>query len=412
MRISPKWLCRGGAGAGIVLVTALAVLAGCGSQTSGQAQPTATTTPTTATSTHPTGPVVTTPISGITMFSATTGWGSMQTSGIAYTVDGGHTWYNVTPPGVTPPDQCTIDLYPMSATDAWSWLTAAPFSGMANPNTTCTGSRSTTLWYTTDTGSHWRAFTVPTILVSQLDFTDSLHGWLAANSSGSAVGPTPLAIWRTTDGGATWAPVASYPVYGTTTGISFANATTGFVSHASGDPLPYFLSVTHDGSSTWSGVSMPTPPGYSQPVATQVEPPIFTSATAGVLEVSYGSNVSKPPFLTVYRTTDTGASWQLGPTLSGSAGGGLFEASFMSSVLSTGEVFVAPMENELGQVTVYQLPVGATSWTKIGTERSSAALLRAITRLDFVNPTTGWAVTSSGLIGTSDGGVTWTVLHA
>ena len=84
----------------------------------------------------------------------------------------------------------------------------------------------------------------------------------------------------------------------------------------------------------------------------------------------------------------------------------------MSSVLSTGEVFVAPTENELGQVTLYRLPVGATSWTKINTERSSAALLRAITQLDFVNPTTGWAVTSSGLIGTSDGGVTWTVLHA
>ena len=226
MRISPKWLRRAGAGAGIVLVTALAVLAGCGSQTSGQTQPTATTIPATATLPHPTGPVVTTPISGITMFSATTGWGSTQTSviayglayAIAYTVDGGHTWYTVTPPGATPPDDCAIDLYPLSATDAWSWLTTAPYSGMANPNTTCSGSSSTTLWYTTDAGSHWRAFTVPTILVSQLDFTDSLHGWLAANSSGTAVGPTPLAFWRTTDGGATWAPVTSYPVYGSTTG--------------------------------------------------------------------------------------------------------------------------------------------------------------------------------------------------
>src|SRR5215469_11726959 len=99
MRMSPNWLRRGGAGAGIVLVTALAVLAGCGSQTSGQTQPTATTIPATATLPHPAGAVVTTPISGITMFSATTGWGSMGTSGLvsglasglAYTVDGGHT---------------------------------------------------------------------------------------------------------------------------------------------------------------------------------------------------------------------------------------------------------------------------------------------------------------------------------
>ncbi|MGO8950767.1 MAG: hypothetical protein ACLQUY_24570 [Ktedonobacterales bacterium] len=254
---------------------------------------------------------------------------------------------------------------------------------------------------------------MPTILVSQLDFTDSLHGWLAANSSGTAVGPTPLAIWRTTDGGATWAQVASYPVYGTTTGISFANATTGFAAHASGDPLPYFLSVTHDAGNTWSGVLVPTPPGYSEGEATIVEPPVFTGATAGVLEVSYGSNVYKPVTLTVYRTTDTGTSWQLGPSLSGPAGA-LTGISFMSSVLASGEIFVAPTENELGQVTLYQLPAGATSWTKITTESSSAALLRAIIQLDFVNPTTGWAVTHGGLslIGTTNGGVTWTVLHA
>ncbi|MGO8950766.1 MAG: hypothetical protein ACLQUY_24565 [Ktedonobacterales bacterium] len=87
-----------GTGTGILLVAALAVLAGCGSQTTGETQPTATTAVATATPTHPAGAVVTTPISGITMFSATTGWGSVQTSGIAYTVDGGHTWYNVTPP--------------------------------------------------------------------------------------------------------------------------------------------------------------------------------------------------------------------------------------------------------------------------------------------------------------------------
>lgn len=409
MSTSQKRLRLLGTGTVFLLVAALAVLAGCASQTTGQTQSTATPAAT-ATPTHPAGPVITTPIVGITMFSTATGWGSVQRNGIAYTVDGGHIWYNVTPPGVTPLAQCTIALYPMSATDAWSWLTAAPAPLMANPISTCTGSSSTTLWYTTDAGSQWTAYTMPTVLVSQLDFTDSLHGWLAASPAGTVVGPTPLALWRTTDGGATWAKAVSYPVYGTTTGISFANATTGFVAQASGDPLPYFLSVTHDGGSTWSGVSVPTPPGYSQPVGTTVEPPVFTGASAGVLEVSYGSTVNKPLTLTVYRTTDTGTSWQVGPSLSGSVGG----YSFMSSVLSSGEVFVAPTENELHQVTFYQLPAGATSWTKINTESSSEALLGGIIQLDFVNPTTGWAVTHGGLslLGTTNGGVTWTLLHA
>src|SRR5215469_4885257 len=102
----------------------------------------------TATPTHPSGTVVTGPIVESTMFSATSGWGSARAGSnpsivghIAYTVDGGHTWYDVTPSGLTLESQGTIALYPMSATDAWTWLS---FSA---------GGSSTTLWHTTDAGA-------------------------------------------------------------------------------------------------------------------------------------------------------------------------------------------------------------------------------------------------------------------
>ncbi|MGO8949366.1 MAG: hypothetical protein ACLQUY_17295 [Ktedonobacterales bacterium] len=411
-----------GAGTAILLVAALAALAGCGIQSTGQTQPTATTVPATATSTHPEGPVVTSPIVGISMFSATTGWGSVPTTsdptiagGIAYTVDGGHTWHNVTPPGLTlelpstggtpsegtigAPPEGTIALYPTSATDAWTWLS---FYAGGNPTTT--------LWHTTDSGSQWTGYTVATGAVLHLDFVDSLHGWLDASPAGAAAGLFPINVWRTTDGGATWAQVGSYGVWAGTPGMSFASATTGFACSDPGAPLPYLVSVTHDASSTWSKLSLPTPPGYSAGDPSGAEPPVFTSATAGVLGVSYGSGPSAQALFTVYLTTDGGTSWQLGPTLSGAGVAGFAAASFPSSVLANGEVFTAVAVN--GQVTLYQLPVGATSWVKITTGSSSAGLLGGITQLDFVSQTSGWAVTQAGLIGTTDGGVSWTVLHA
>jgi hypothetical protein len=357
--------------------------------------------PVTATATHPAGPVVTAPIVGSTMFSATTGWGSVQAGSnpnivgrIAFTVDGGHTWYDVTPSGLTLESQGTIALYPMSATDAWTWLSVYG------------GGSSTTLWHTTDAGAHWSSSTVATGAVRQLDFIDSQHGWLTATPAGAAAGEYPIDVWRTIHGGATWTKVASYPVFSSTRGISFANATTGFaggcpLSGPSGSPIN--LCVTHDGGSTWSAVSAPTPPGYVTGGQLEAELPAFTSATAGVLEVTSLPNPSSRAILYLYRTTDAGRSWQLGPNLSVSL------TSIPSSVLSTGEVLVAPTVS--GQVTLYQLPFGATSWTKINTGSSSTALLGGITQLHFVNQTIGRAVTQAGLIGTTDGGVTWTVLH-
>jgi photosystem II stability/assembly factor-like uncharacterized protein len=386
----------------LLLIAAVAVLAGCGSQTTGQTQPTATTIPATATPTHPSGAVVTAPIVGITMFSATTGWGSVQATsnpnivaGIASTVDGGHTWYNVTPSGLILESQAMIALYPRSATDVWTWLSFYA------------GGSSTTLWHTTDAGGHWSTYTVATGAVGQLDFSDSLHGWLTATPLGAAAGEYPIDVWRTTDGGTTWAKVASYPVVGGTRGMSFANATTGF---AGGCPLggspssPINLCVTHDAGSTWSALASPTPPGYVKGTPLGAELPAFTSATAGVLEVTALSGPSSPATLYLYRTTDAGTSWQLGPNLSVSVTG------VPSSVLANGEVFVAPTVS--GQVTLYQLPLGATSWTKITAGSSSSALLSGLTQLDYVSPMVGWAVTHAGLIGTTDGGMTWSVLHA
>jgi photosystem II stability/assembly factor-like uncharacterized protein len=334
------------------------------------------------------------------MVSATTGWATLPTSGgvdntVALTQDGGHTWLDVTPSGLSS-DQSgnglasQLTLYAVSSTQAWAWIAHDA------------GGESTPLWHTTDAGAHWTTTTVATGAVIQLDFVDSLHGWLAATPTGAGAGQYPIDVWRTTDGGSTWVKVASDPVGGRTTGISFANATTGFAS-ATG----MLLSVTHDAGSTWSAVSLPPPPSHS---ASIVGPPVFTSATSGVLVVVYPIDPVLST-LAIYRTADAGITLQIGPPATGPES--TFGVSgFLTSKISTGEVFVAVLAGSSINDRANLLSSGATGWTPINTASNSVGLLKDLTQLDFVDATHGWALTKFGLIGTTDGGVTWTVLPA
>jgi hypothetical protein len=398
-------------GTAILLLAVLSALAGCGSQTTAATRPTATAVLATTVPSHAAGQVVTAPIMGISMFSATSGWGSIVSTanpssytGVAYTVDGGRTWSNVTPAGLTsltPEYPSTIVLYARSAAEAWAWL--ASFNG-----------NSTTLWHTTDAGAHWTSSTVATTEVGQLDFTDSLHGWLWADPYGAAAGEYSMDVWRTKDGGATWTQVGSYSVVGGTTGISFADTTTGFAGGCpfGGHPAsPINLCVTHDAGTTWAGQSSPIPPGFVAGSQTELvaELPVFTSATAGVLQIISSPS---PPLgtLYVYRTTDAGMSWQEVTAFGGTSAINVPASGFPGCVLPTGEVIVAATVK--GQMTLYQLPLGASTWTKIATAASSTTLLAGMIQLDFVNQMIGWAVTSAGLIATVDGGVTWAVRHA
>jgi photosystem II stability/assembly factor-like uncharacterized protein len=321
-------------------------------------------------------------------------------SQIAYTVDGGHTWYNVTPSGFVPKSQGSIMLYAESTTQAWTW----PSSIGSAPGD------STALWYTSDAGARWTSYTVATGGVMQLDFIDAATGWLAATPYGSAMGQTPIVVWCTTNGGTSWTDIASTPVPGRTTGLSFVNATTGFATAMYIPGTALMMAVSHDGGVTWTRVTLPAPSsGIPQSSSDVIMPPVFTSATDGVLEVTYNSAPTSPTILSVYRTTDAGASWQLGPALSGPAM--TTGTSIPTSVLANGDVFAAIVGH--GLMTFAQLPFGASSWNTINLDNSSVLLFsNGVSQLDFASSTTGWAVTTSSLLGTTDGGVNWTVLHA
>jgi photosystem II stability/assembly factor-like uncharacterized protein len=364
-------------------------------------------TPTaTSTVSHPGGPTITVRIVNITMFSATTGWGNVQVNSgsdnrqIAYTVDSGRTWHDVTPAGYTPDKYGPLSLYAMSRTEAWSWAMSSALAQAPSFN------GPTTLWHTTDAGAHWTTSTVAVSPVKQLDFINSTTGWLAATASGAA-GQIPLDIWHTTDSGKTWTHVTGFPgVLGHAIGIGFVNATTGFATGFDEAGAGLLITVTYDAGSVWNNVSLPLPSDlWSGGCCAAVEPPVFTSATNGVLEVVYPTNTETK--LAIYRTTDAGATWTLGPGLTIPTTP-VEGSNTPISVTASGEVFVAITATD-GGVTLYDLPAGAASWKQI---KTSGGLLAGLTKLDFFDSTHGWAVTHAGLIGTTDGGKTWVVLRA
>jgi len=136
-----------------------------------------------------------------------------------------------------------------------------------------------------------------------------------------------------------------------------------------------------------------------------VQPPVFSNAMNGVLIVNYHTAADQTKLI-IYRTTNGGATWTLGPALNSNRA----IAIITSSVTATGEVFATTgpePPDSAGSIALYQLPTGASSWTQI----TSGGLFTGLTQLDFLDATHGWAVTDAGLVGTTDGGVTWNVLH-
>ncbi len=166
-------------------------------------------------------------------------------------------------------------------------------------------------------------------------------------------------VLLSTDGGATWAQVAPYPVVEGPAGLSFANTTTGFAGGCPqggsiGSPLD--LCVTQDASSSWSALSSPIPPGYVKGNQLGAELPVFTSTTPGVLEVASLSGPSSS--VAPLPLSHEGCRYELatGPAI------GVPLVGLRSSVLSTGEVFVAPTVS--GQVALINCPLGLPAGLK------------------------------------------------
>lgn len=326
------------------------------------------------------------------MVTAQNGWG--VGAGIFLTRDGGRRWADVTPPGATAtwpefPDQISI---PNAST---AWVVGQLAQGEA-------------LYRTTTAGGSWQNVRLPAVNVriDGLYFTSYTGVSIAATSAqdawllailAQAAGTEYAELYQTTDGGQIWEAQGSW-VGGDST-VLVAQTSTSLWLGVYGAETTNSASVSHsaDGGERWQDVRLPVPGAYQQNFFGTLGPQFF-NAEDGLIPVLPGVS---PAVLIFDSTVDGGQSWQASTPL----------------VVHTLKQVYAFADAEHGWVATGQQVVATTdggqSWHAL-TPTGNAPVPQDIQQLDFVSPSTGWAVAVSGgkaqLWRTQDGGAAWTEL--
>jgi len=316
------------------------------------------------------------------------GWGVTETQ-VVRTNDGGVTWYNVTPPGITETGY-SVDTY--SLLTSHIWMQQADVNNYPNGGF---------LYRTSDGGMTWTTTNVP-FSRARIVFLDPNNGWALADL-GVGAGSNAVAVYQTTDGGSTWRQTYindpnnadagdSLPLGGLKYGIAPLNMNNAWVYgvvYATGSP---YLFMTDNAGHLWSPVSLPLPEG-GENADLSIEQIRFVSATEAFLAMRVSSDAVN---LAIYTSNDSGNTWTLTPTLIPIGG----SADFLSAneaVIYNGQQFYVTRD-------------AARTWSIIPPDVNFGETFAV---MDFVNPNTGWVVTLDpttnhrSLYRTSDGGATW-----
>jgi photosystem II stability/assembly factor-like uncharacterized protein len=322
----------------------------------------------------------------IDMLDINNGWGITDT-GVVRTLDGGASWYDVTPAGLN-----GAPVAPYFLDSSTAWLAAMG----ADPSTG-------TLFHTSDGGSTWSSVAVP-FGGGSLMFVDPLHGWelvgLSAGMSHEAV-----SIYQTSDAGATWSRVFtndpntagtnnSLPLVGDKNGITALDSRRAWVTGAQPSDNFIYIYITLDGGTTWSHQELSLPAGYTGAM-TGPSLPVFFDANEAVLPVLMFANTNGTDF---YLSHDGGLTW--------SASTALGQGGFVS-VASPTDFFVW----DGGKKLSFTQDAGA-NWATV---KPNVNIQDNLDFIQFIDAVNGWAVTADAnghcmLYRTSDGGATWTVL--
>jgi photosystem II stability/assembly factor-like uncharacterized protein len=329
-------------------------------------------------------------IIGIYMVDEIYGWAVTERF-IIRTNDGGVTWYNVTPPGLTEAGYSVfVDFHDMH--HAWIQVVDPgkyPFGG--------------TLHRTSDGGITWESFETP-FSAGDLEFVDENNGWIMADI-GIGAGSMAVSVFQTNNGGRTWSRMftndpnfegagESLPLGGIKVMLrvlDMQRAWIGGVIYSSGSA---YLFRTGDGGRTWSGASIVLPEeAHNSEIA--VEQLRFASPTEGFLALRMTSANMQT---ILYRTDDGGETWELLPTRL--PGGGFLEILSAQEIVfySGGRFHVTKDAGETFDAVEPDTAFGET-----------------VTSMSFANASTGWIVTTRPInrrafYKTTDGGATWTQL--
>lgn len=318
------------------------------------------------------------------------GWGVTEAQ-VVRTNDGGITWYNVTPPGLT---EAGYGVVTDVLDNGHVWLLLPDYDNYPHTGT---------LYRTSDGGLSWTSMPSP-FSGADISFLDEQNGWALADL-GVGAGSNAVSIYQTTDGGSTWSQKYtndpnlensgnSLPLGGLKAGIAPASMQTAFVygvTYSSGTP---YLFRTEDGGVDWSQVALPLPAGAeSFELGIDRDQMKFVSPTDGFIAMRLTGNIYQ---LAVYVTRDGGGSWTLTPTLIPEGG----SADFLSAeeaVIYNGNQFYVTRD-------------AARTWSIVPPDVKFGDNFAG---MDFSAPGNGWTLTldpatnQRSLYRTGDGGATW-----
>ncbi len=331
-------------------------------------------------------------LEAIHMVDALTGWALTARTGastLLRTTDAGAHWTVVAPRSSSGQEMPVYQVSVLSALIAW----AVP-AGTIPENTT-------QIFHTIDGGRTWSHVTIPARSGYSIHFIDARDGWLLSDE-GPALGSQAVDVYRSTDAGETWTRVAraglrdesnGLPFGGDKGGITFLNATTGWITGATNGLDSIYLFVTYDGGSAWRQQQLPVPPQAGPHWEALTRPPTFFTAHDGVLPVSYSifNNSKETGVISVfYMTRDGGATWKYTTPLSGCCSSTF--ADINHGWVTDGHL-------------LYMTSDGGRNWTVI----RPGPFFADVRQLDFVSSGVGWAVreTSPFLLKTVNGGHTW-----
>lgn len=362
---------------------------------------TATISPGNAIQLFPTGQEFT--VTSIHMVDANIGWaiGGLTNLGdhVLYTIDGGSTWKDITPPEAQAAsgDQKTATGYFQDAQTAW--VIYAPY-GYILPS-------HPVVWRTQDGGTTWQASQpldlsgLPeTFVPSDIQFVGQA-GWMLVHV-GVGMNHDYVALYHSTDSGLTWTRTLDPNHDGgiqpcSKTGMLFTDATHGWLTgDCEGVAAGVLLFKSSDAGATWQEVTLREPPGaqglYTDMyVACGSYDLFFFSNDLGHLSVRCfnfkGTPITNNYY--VYTTQDGGATW----TVSTYPGVGLY---FFSA--DTGWAISQKIQLTTDGGLTWK-PISDVSWNP---------------QFDFISEQIGWGVAWSkgqvALVKTTDGGARWTML--
>jgi WD40 repeat protein/photosystem II stability/assembly factor-like uncharacterized protein len=332
------------------------------------------------------------------MINANVGWGVTaretdydlrRTYHLLRTEDGGHTWWEVTPPElIQPSDVRDLILRGFFLDERYAWVM---LDG---------GVRAMVVWRTEDGGRTWRASRFnyrgqydnlwPILL-----FNDRQQGWLLI-SYFIGMHNYEEDFLRTYDGGQTWESILLEDyMHGPIRDFDALNADTAWITSGLGtDFYPaYRMHLTNDGGVTWEHV-ITEPQDRTNPLPGDclLHEPRLESYLSGRVLRSCRTYKDPPMRYFLGFTENGGHSWRY--------------IEIPGRPYSLGDQLgwaMAALED--GGSLIYQTRDGGLTWSELTQVAWNGTLT-------FIDGFHGWAISEGVLRYSEDGGVTWTTIDA